>query len=38
MFKDGLIAIEREIPITQTPIKDTLNLLLKETKLNPRRY
>ncbi|HOK34707.1 MAG TPA: Gmad2 immunoglobulin-like domain-containing protein [Candidatus Paceibacterota bacterium] len=27
--KDGLIAIEREIPITQTPIKDTLNLLLK---------
>ncbi len=25
----GLIAIEREIPFTKTPIKDTLNLLLK---------
>ncbi len=27
--RDGLVAIEREIPITQTPIQDTINLLLK---------
>lgn len=25
----GLVAVEREIPITQTPIQDTINLLLK---------
>ncbi|MBC7074362.1 GerMN domain-containing protein, partial [Candidatus Parcubacteria bacterium] len=27
--KDGLVPIEREIPITQTPIKDTIELLLR---------
>lgn len=27
--RDGLVAIEREIPLTITPIKDTINLLLK---------
>lgn len=27
--KDGLIAIEREIPITQNPIQDTIKLLIK---------
>ncbi len=27
--RDGLVAIEKEIPVTQTPIKDTINLLLK---------
>lgn len=27
--KDGLVAIEREIPVTKTPIQDTVNLLLK---------
>ncbi|MGB9598670.1 MAG: hypothetical protein ACPLZH_02395, partial [Minisyncoccales bacterium] len=27
--RDGLVPIEREIPITKTPIQDTINLLLK---------
>ena len=27
--RDGLMAVEREIPITKTPIQDTINLLLK---------
>jgi len=27
--RDGLVAIEKEIPISQTPIKDTIELLLK---------
>jgi len=27
--RDGLVAIEREIPVTKTPIQDTINLLLK---------
>jgi len=27
--RDGLEAIEREIPVTKTPIQDTINLLLK---------
>jgi len=27
--RDGLMAIEREIPVTKTPIRDTINLLLK---------
>lgn len=27
--RDGLAAIEREIPLTKTPIRDTINLLLK---------
>lgn len=27
--KEGLVAIEREIPISKTPIQDTINLLLK---------
>jgi spore germination protein GerM len=27
--RDGLVAIEREIPVSQTPIKDTIELLLK---------
>ena len=27
--RDGLVPIEREIPLTKTPIKDTINLLLK---------
>lgn len=27
--KDGLVAIEREIPFTKTPIQDTISLLLK---------
>lgn len=27
--KDGLVAIEREIPLTKTPIQDTINLFLK---------
>ncbi len=27
--RDGLVAIEKDIPLTQTPIKDTINLLLK---------
>jgi len=27
--RDGLTAVEREIPITQTPIQDTIKLLLK---------
>ncbi len=27
--RDGLVAIEREIPITMSPIKDTINLLLR---------
>jgi hypothetical protein len=27
--EDGLTAIQREIPVSQTPIKDTINLLLK---------
>lgn len=27
--KDGLVAIEREIPVSKTPIQDTINLLLK---------
>ena len=27
--RDGLVAIEREIPLTKTPIQDTINLLLK---------
>lgn len=27
--KNGLVAIQREIPMTQTPIKDTIELLLK---------
>jgi spore germination protein GerM len=27
--RDGLVAIERQIPVSQTPIKDTIELLLK---------
>jgi len=27
--RDGLVAIERQIPISQTPIKDTIELLLR---------
>lgn len=27
--KDGLVAVEREIKVTKTPIQDTINLLLK---------
>ena len=27
--RDGLVPIEREIPMTKTPIQDTINLLLK---------
>jgi len=27
--RDGLVAIERETPVTKTPIQDTINLLLK---------
>jgi spore germination protein GerM len=27
--RDGLVAIEREIPVTKTPIQDTIKLLLK---------
>jgi len=27
--RDGLVALEREIPISQTPIQDTINLLLE---------
>lgn len=27
--RDGLVPIEREIPVTKTPIRDTINLLLK---------
>lgn len=27
--KEGLVAIEREIPLSKTPIQDTINLLLK---------
>jgi hypothetical protein len=27
--RDGLVAIEREIPVTKTPIQDIINLLLK---------
>lgn len=27
--RDGLVAIEREIPVSKTPIQDTINLLLK---------
>ena len=27
--RDGLVVIEREIPVTKTPIQDTINLLLK---------
>jgi hypothetical protein len=27
--RDGLVAIEREIPATKTPIQDTINLLIK---------
>jgi len=27
--RDGLVAIEREIPLSKTPIQDTINLLLK---------
>jgi len=27
--RDGLVPIEREIPLTKTPIQDTINLLLK---------
>ena len=27
--RDGLVSIEREIPLTKTPIQDTINLLLK---------
>lgn len=27
--RDGLIAVEKEIPVTKTPIKDTISLLLK---------
>jgi len=27
--KEGLVAIEREIPVSKTPIQDTINLLLK---------
>jgi len=27
--RDGLMAIEREIPVSKTPIQDTINLLLK---------
>ena len=27
--RDGLVAIEREIPVSKTPIRDTINLLLK---------
>lgn len=27
--RDGLVAIEREIPVTKNPIQDTINLLLK---------
>ena len=27
--RDGLVAIKREIPISKTPIQDTINLLLK---------
>ena len=27
--RDGLVTIEREIPVTKTPIQDTINLLLK---------
>jgi len=27
--RNGLVAIERKIPITKTPIQDTINLLLK---------
>ena len=27
--RDGLMVVEREIPITKTPIQDTINLLLK---------
>jgi hypothetical protein len=27
--RDGLVAIEREISVSQTPIKDTIELLLK---------
>jgi hypothetical protein len=27
--RDGLIAVEREIPVSKTPIQDTINLLLK---------
>lgn len=27
--RDGLVPVEREIPITQTPIQDTIKLLLK---------
>ena len=27
--REGLVAIEREIPITETPLQETINLLLK---------
>jgi len=27
--RDGLVAIEKEIPVSKTPIQDTINLLLK---------
>jgi len=27
--RNGLVAVEREIPVTQTPIQDAINLLLK---------
>jgi putative hemolysin len=30
--RDGLVAIERQIPVSQTPVKDTIELLLKGNK------